>query len=93
MKKMISGIVAAMMLLGTINCNAQSMNRRDNVYNQPQQEAIMAGNRGNQIIMRNKNGRDVPCKSVVPPKNDIIVVTPVREAPRELVVSGLLCFE
>ena len=79
-----------MLLLGTMNSNAQGMNRNDRVINQPRQEIQMNNIDRDRQDMRMKDDHIVMQDHRMPsPKNDKVVV--VREPePRPMPVVEAL---
>lgn len=93
-KLMISSIAAAMLLLGTMNSNAQGMNRNDRTFDQPRQEIRMNNINRDRQDMRMKDDHIVMQDHQMPrPKEEKVVVVrepepcpiPIAEAlpPRE----------
>lgn len=69
---MISSIVAAMLLIGTMNSNAQSMNRNDKAFNQPRQEVR---NNNDHMDVRTVDARTAKhAFQVAPPKDQKVIV-------------------
>jgi hypothetical protein len=89
-KMMISSIAAAILLLGTMNSNAQSMNRNDKAFDQPRQEIRMNNINRDRQDMRMKDDHIVMQDHRMPrPKEEKVVV--VREPePRPMPVVEAL---
>lgn len=85
-KMMISSVAAAMLLLGTMNSNAQGMNRNDKVFDQPRQEIRMDNINRDRQDMKMKDDHIVMQDHRMPrPKQNKVVV--VREPePRPMPV-------
>ena len=89
-KMMISSFAAAMLLLGTMNSNAQGMNRNERAFDEPRQEIQMNNIDRDRQDMRMKDDHIVMQDHRMPsPKNDKVVV--VREPePRPMPVVEAL---
>lgn len=87
---MISSIAAAILLLGSMNSNAQGMNRNSKGFDQPRQEIRMNNINRDRQDMRMKDDHIVLEDHRMPsPKNDKVVV--VREPePRPIPVVEAL---
>lgn len=89
-KLMISSIAAAMLLLGTMNSNAQGMNRNGKAFDQPRQEIRMDNINRDSQDMRMKDDHIVLEDHRMPwPKEDKVVVVREPEPRRMRVVEAL----